>query len=295
MATAREIHRHMKGVGNIGKITKAMKMVAAARLRRAQEKAAASRPYALKIKEVLSNVVSDPSVLSGLNPKKHPLLQKRAVKKVGYLVVCSDKGLAGAYSSNALKKAVAEISECEDDVVIIASGRKARDFFIRRGYKVLSYHIGFSDRPAYTNAADIAADAAVHFADEHFDELHIVYTIFKTALSQTPASEIILPVEPPAKEEGKAKAKASFIFEPEEDEILEELAPKYLETVIYAALVQSAASELGSRMTAMSSATDNAGKLVQNLQLSYNKARQAGITRELNEIVGGVEALKQSQ
>lgn len=295
MATAREIHRHMKGVGNIGKITKAMKMVAAARLRRAQEKAAASRPYALKIKEVLSNVVSDPSVLSGLNPKKHPLLQKRVVKKVGYLVVCSDKGLAGAYSSNALKKAVAEISECEDDVVIIASGRKARDFFIRRGYKVLSYHIGFSDRPAYTNAADIAADAAAHFADEHFDELHIVYTIFKTALSQTPASEIILPVEPPAKEEGKAKAKASFIFEPEEDEILEELAPKYLETVIYAALVQSAASELGSRMTAMSSATDNAGKLVQNLQLSYNKARQAGITRELNEIVGGVEALKQSQ
>lgn len=295
MATAREIHRHMKGVGNIGKITKAMKMVAAARLRRAQEKAAASRPYALKIKEVLSNVVSDPSVLSGLNPKKHPLLQKRAVKKVGYLVVCSDKGLAGAYSSNALKKAVAEISECEDDVVIIASGRKARDFFIRRGYKVLSYHIGFSDRPAYTNAADIAADAAAHFADEHFDELHIVYTIFKTALSQTPASEIILPVEPPAKEKGKAKAKASFIFEPEEDEILEELAPKYLETVIYAALVQSAASELGSRMTAMSSATDNAGKLVQNLQLSYNKARQAGITRELNEIVGGVEALKQSQ
>ena len=118
MATAREIHRHMKGVGNIGKITKAMKMVAAARLRRAQEKAAASRPYALKIKEVLSNVVSDPSVLSGLNPKKHPLLQKRAVKKVGYLVVCSDKGLAGAYSSNALKKAVAEISECEDDVVL---------------------------------------------------------------------------------------------------------------------------------------------------------------------------------
>ena len=295
MATAREIHRHMKGVGNIGKITKAMKMVAAARLRRAQERAAASRPYALKIKEVLSNVVSDPSVLSGLNPKKHPLLQKRAVKKVGYLVVCSDKGLAGAYSSNALKKAVAEISECEDDVVIIASGRKARDFFIRRGYKVLSYHIGFSDRPAYTNAADIAADAAAHFADDHFDELHIVYTIFKTALSQTPASEVILPVEPPAKEEGKAKAKASFIFEPEEDEILEELAPKYLETVIYAALVQSAASELGSRMTAMSSATDNAGKLVQNLQLSYNKARQAGITRELNEIVGGVEALKQSQ
>lgn len=293
MATAREIHRHMKGVGNIGKITKAMKMVAAARLRRAQERAAASRPYALKIKEVLSNVVSDQSVLAGLNAKKHPLLQKRAVKKVGYLVLCSDKGLAGAYSSNVLKKAVAEISACNEDVVVIASGRKARDFFVRRGYNVLSYHIGFSDRPQYVNAAEIAQDAAKHFADEHFDELHIVYTIFKTALSQTPTSEVILPVEPPVREKGEAKA--SFIFEPEEDEILKVLAPKYLETVVYAALVQSAASELGSRMTAMSSATDNAGKLVQNLQLSYNKARQAGITRELNEIVGGVEALKQAQ
>lgn len=293
MATAREIKSRMKSVGNIGKITKAMKMVAAARLRRAQERAAASRPYALKIKEVLSNVVSDPSVLTGLNPKEHPLLQKREVKKVGYLVVCSDKGLAGAYSSNALKKALVEISACEDEVVIIASGRRARDFFTRRGYKVLSDHTGFSDKPAYTNAADIAQDAIARFAGEEFDELHVVYTIFKTALSQTPTCEKILPVEPPAKEKGKAEA--SFIFEPSEDEALRVLAPKYLETVVYAALVQSAASELGSRMTAMSSATDNAGKLGQKLLVGYNKARQAGITRELTEICGGVEALKQAQ
>lgn len=293
MATAREIHRHMKGVGNIGKITKAMKMVAAARLRKAQERAAASRPYAEKIKEVLSNVVSDPSILAGLNVKKHPLLQKRDVKKVGYLVICSDKGLAGAYSSNALKMAVAEISECEEEVVIITSGRKARDFFTRRGYKVLSSHFGFSDRPTYENAVEIADDAAKRFAEEDFDELRIVFTIFKTALSQTPTSDKMLPVEPPAKEAGKASE--FFLFEPGEDEILTVLAPKYLETLIYAALLQSAASELGSRMTAMSSATDNAAKLVQNLLLSYNKARQAGITRELNEIVGGVEALKQAQ
>lgn len=293
MATAREIRRHMKSVGNIGKITKAMKMVAAARLRRAQERAAASRPYAIKITEVLSNIVSDASILAGLDVKKHPLLQKREVKKVGYLVLCSDKGLAGAYSSNALKKAVAEISQCDKEVVIIASGRKARDFFTRRGYKVLSAHFGYSDRPSYDNAVEVAKDAATRFAAEEFDELHIVYTIFKTALTQTPASEKILPVEAPAT--GKGKAEASFIFEPSEDEALEVLAPKYLETVVYAALVQSAASELGSRMTAMSSATDNAAKLVQNLELSYNKARQASITRELNEIVGGVEALAQAQ
>ncbi len=292
MATAREIHRHMKSVGNIGKITKAMKMVAAAKLRKAQEKAVASRPYAIKIHEVLSSVVSDPGVLADLSAKKHPLLFKREVKKVGYLVMCSDKGLAGAYSSNVLKKAVAEISECKEDVVIITCGRRAKDFFTRRGYNVLSSYFGFSDRPAYTNAVEVAKEAAAKFADEHFDELHIVYTVFKTALSQIPVSEVILPVEPP---QSDGKAKGSFIFEPSEDDTLEVLAPKYLETVIYAALVQCAASELGSRMTAMSSATDNAAKLVQNLQLSYNKARQAGITNELNEIVGGVEALKQAQ
>jgi len=297
MATAREIRRHMKSVSNIGKITKAMKMVAAARLRRAQERAAASRPYALKIKEVLSHVVADKSILAGLDIKKHPLLQQRAeVKRVAYLVMCSDKGLAGAYSSNALKMALAQIKQCDKEAVIITSGRKARDFFVHRGYNVISSHVGFSDRPQYTNAADIAKDAIKRFAAGEFDELYMIYTLFKTALSQIPTMDKILPVEPPAKEEKAAgKVNASFMFEPSEDEILAELAPKYLETVVYAALVQSAASELGSRMTAMTSATDNAAALVSNLELSYNKARQAGITRELNEIVGGVEALAQSK
>ncbi len=293
MATAREIKSRMKSVSNIGKITKAMKMVAAARLRRAQERAAASRPYALKIKEVLANVVSDPAVLSDLQAKDHPLLQKREVKKVGYLVISSDKGLAGAYGSNVLKKAVAEISACEGEAVVIASGRTARDFFQRRGYKVLSEHLGFSDKPAYADAQAIAQAAIQNFAAEDFDQLYVVYTVFKTALSQIPTCEQILPVEPPAKEKGKAEA--SFIFEPSEDEALKVLAPRYLETVVYAALVQSAASELGARMTAMTSATDNAGKLGQQLLVGYNKARQAGITRELTEICGGVEALKQAQ
>ncbi|MDY4919601.1 MAG: ATP synthase F1 subunit gamma [Phascolarctobacterium sp.] len=293
MATAREIRSRMKSVGNIGKITKAMKMVAAARLRRAQERAAASRPYAIKIKDVLSNIVSDPSVLANLNVKQHPLLQKREIKKIGYLVISSDKGLAGAYSSNALKKAVAEIAACDQEVVVITCGRKAKDFFTHRGYKVLSYHFGFSDRPAYTDAVKIAQDAAEKFASEQFDELRIVYTIFKSALSQTPTVDSILPVEPPTDKVGKASG--TFMFEPGQDEALSVLAPRYLETVIYSSLVQSAASELGSRMTAMSSATDNAGKLGAKLLLGYNKARQAGITRELTEICGGVEALKQAQ
>lgn len=299
MATAREIHRHMKSVKNIGQITKAMKMVAAARLRRAQERAAASRPYAIKIKEVLSNIVGDKGTLSGLSPRKHPLIQKRPVKKIGFLVMCSDKGLAGAYGSNVLKHAMGEILKVKGEVVIITCGRRARDFFRHRGFNVIQAHFGFSDKPSYNNAVEVAYDAAQRFADEQFDELRIVYTLFKSALSQTPTNETILPLEPPAEEapkggEAQVKANTQYLFLPEAEEILADLAPRYLETVIYAALVQSAASELGSRMTAMSSATDNAAKLVKSLELNYNKARQALITRELTEICGGAEALKQN-
>ena len=299
MATAREIHRHMKSVKNIGQITKAMKMVAAARLRRAQERAAASRPYAIKIKEVLSNIVGDKGTLSGLSPRKHPLIQKRPVKKIGFLVMCSDKGLAGAYGSNVLKHAMGEILKVKGEVVIITCGRRARDFFRHRGFNVIQAHFGFSDKPSYNNAVEIAYDAAQRFADEQFDGLRIVYTLFKSALSQTPTNETILPLEPPAEEapkggEAQVKANTQYLFLPEAEEILADLAPRYLETVIYAALVQSAASELGSRMTAMSSATDNAAKLVKSLELNYNKARQALITRELTEICGGAEALKQN-
>ena len=299
MATAREIHRHMKSVKNIGQITKAMKMVAAARLRRAQERAAASRPYAIKIKEVLSNIVGDKGTLSGLNPRKHPLIQKRPVKKIGFLVMCSDKGLAGAYGSNVLKHAMGEILKVKGEVVIITCGRRARDFFRHRGFNVIQAHFGFSDKPSYNNAVEVAYDAAQRFADEQFDELRIVYTLFKSALAQMPTAEVILPLEAPKEEASKAgeaqvKANTQYLFMPEAEEILADLAPRYLETVVYAALVQSAASELGARMTAMSSATDNAAKLVKSLELNYNKARQAQITRELTEICGGAEALKQN-
>ena len=159
MATAREIHRHMKSIKNIGQITKAMKMVAAARLRKAQEKAASSRPYALKIKDVLANIVCDKSMLAELDAKKHPLLQKRDVKKVGYLVISSDKGLAGAYSSNVLKNAAAEIAEIEDDVVVITSSRRANDFFTSRGCKVIESQLGFSDKPTYTDTKTLSTDA----------------------------------------------------------------------------------------------------------------------------------------
>lgn len=201
----------------------------------------------MKIKEVLANIVCDKGMVAGLDSQKHPLLQKREVKKIGYLVVCSVKVLAGAYSVS-LKRAVAEISEIEGDVVIITSGRRARDFFTRRGYNVISSHLGFSDKPSYNDAVAIATDAAERFGDMQFDELHIVFTLFKTALSQIPTSDIILPVEPPEKETGATKKSVEYLFLPEAEEILKVLAPRYLETIVYAALVQSAASELGARM-----------------------------------------------
>ena len=158
MATAREIHRHMKSVKNIGQITKAMKMVAAARLRRAQERAAASRPYAIKIKEVLSNIVGDKGTLSGLNPRKHPLIQKRPVKKIGFLVMCSDKGLAGAYGSNVLKHAMGEILKVKGEVVIITCGRRARDFFRHRRFQ----RVFLSDGNALRRPAAVRMEDSQH-------------------------------------------------------------------------------------------------------------------------------------
>lgn len=309
MATPREIHRHMKSVKNIQQITKAMKMVAAARLRRAQEKAAASRPFAEKIKDLLLTAVSDKTMMAHLNKEEHPLLVKRPIYKVGYVVVSSDKGLAGAYNANLLKHAVVELMD-KDDYVLITVGRRAKDFFTRRGYEIQESFFGFSDKPTYDEAEEIARAAERLFVSNVVDEVILIYTQFKSALSFTPVSERLLPVKPPQEtvtgEEAKneepfddeqvaavgEKEMSDVIFEPAAEETLKYLVPYYARTVTYAALMQAAASELGARMTAMSSATDNANDLLKSLELSYNKARQAGITREINEIVGGAEALQ---
>ena len=258
MPNPREIHRHMRSVTNIRQITKAMKMVASARLRKAQERAITTKPFAEKIKQLLQDAVSDRSVLGHIDPKSMPLLEQRPVKRTGYIVVSSDKGLAGPYNSNVL----------------------------------------FSDKPSYENANDIARAAIKIFLNGSVDEVVLIYTEFKSALSSTPVTKHVLPIVPPAAVEEKdssasgAQASANeIIFEPNPVDVIKQLLPYYVKTEIYAALMQCAASELGARMTAMSSATDNASDLIRNLELSYNKARQAGITNEINEIVGGAEAL----
>lgn len=304
MATPREIHRHMKSVKNIQQITKAMKMVAAARLRRAQEKAASSRPFADKIKELLITAVSDKAMLARLSYEEHPLLEQRLVKRIGYIVVSGDKGLAGAYNSNLLKFATAQIMS-QEEYTLITVGRKAKDFFTRRGFEVEESFFGFSDKPTYNEARMIANTVAKLFISGKVDEVVLIYTKFKSALSFVPEAIPLLPVVPPTQEGEAAAADQSWddngaeddsitdiIFEPAADQTLKYLVPYYAETLTYTALMQSAASELGARMTAMSSATDNASDLLKSLELSYNKARQAGITREINEIVGGAEALQ---
>ncbi len=286
MASSREIRQRIKSVKNIQHITKAMKMVAAARLRRAQERAAASKPFAEKIRQMLVNVVG------GIQEAKHPLLEVRDIQNVAYFVVSADKGLAGAYNSNILKKALAEV-EGRDNVRISTIGRKGREYFTRRHYTLDDTFEGFSERPEYSDAMAIAKSMAKKYTSGECDEINLVYTQFYSPLSYAPVTVKLLPVESPAgKEQDVSLASREYIFEPPAEETLKVLVPRYLETLIYAALMQAAASELGSRMAAMGSATENSSEIISQLTLHYNKIRQAGITREISEIVGGAEALK---
>ena len=285
MSSTSDIRRRIKSVKSIQQITKAMKMVAAARLRKAQDKALASKPYTDKISAMLTNVAQ------GAGEVSHPLLSVREVKQVAYLILTSDKGLAGAYSSNVIKEALPFV-QGRENVSICALGRKGRDYFKRRGYVIDREYIGISERPTYQDAVQVARDMAQDYLTAKYDEIHIVYTRFFSPGHFKPESLKLLPLDPPKQDESTASVAQPIIFEPSATVVLKALLPKYLETVIYGALTQSAASELGSRMLAMSSATDNAQELITSLILNYNKVRQANITREISEIVGGAEALR---
>lgn len=301
MPNSREIHGHMRSIRNIQQITKAMKMVASARLRQAQAKAASSLPFAEKIKRLLATAVSDTTSMEKVDVEDMPLLMQRPVRKTGFIVISSDKGLAGPYNSNVLKHAAVEMMD-RDEYALITVGRRAKEYFTRRDYTINKSFFGFSDRPQYKDADEVAYAAVKLFTSGEVDEVILIYTKFKSALSFTPVSLHLLPVIPPKMETGAAAAPATkavapseaVIFEPNPSAVMKYLLPYYVKNEIYAALMQSAASELGARMTAMSSATDNADDLLKTLDISYNKARQAGITREITEIVGGAEALQQN-
>ena len=281
MASLQDIRRRIKSVKSIQQITNAMNMVATSRLRSAKEAAVANKPYADKMAQVVSDVAANAGDFS------HPLLEVRQEGKRLLLVIAADKGLAGAFSSNAFKEAVSQVED-KADTEIVAVGRKTREYFVNRSYTVASDYIGFSERPKYDNAKAIANDIIARFQSGEVKEVYMVYTRFVSAISCVPETVKLLPFGQLSQDGPHAE----YIYEPNAADVLGYLLPQYLVTTIYAALLQAAASELSSRMNAMSNATDNAQELIAKLDLHYNKVRQAGITREITEIVGGAEALK---
>ena len=283
MASAQDLRKRIKTVGNTQQITKAMKMVASARMRRAQARAEGVGPYADKLGQIMRRVSG--SIVGG----NSPLLEVRDIKRTAYIVIGADKGLAGAYSSNLSKYAESLMAgQDKDSIEIIASGRKVADHFASRGYTVSAKFAGYSDKPEFTDARILMREATNKFVSGQVDQVIVVYTKFVNSMTQEPEHKQLLPVVEP---EGQ-KEEGAYFYMPGEEEVLTALLPQYLESTVYNGLLQAAASELGARMTAMTSATDNASELISKLSLEYNTLRQASITNEISEIVGGANALQ---
>ena len=287
MPSLQGLRRKIGSIKNTQKITKAMKMVAAAKLRRAQERILAARPYAKKMAVVLG------SLASRANRQAHPLLRRPAGNRLELLVGTSDRGLCGAFNTNILRKAVEFLRQKQEagcTVTVSVVGRKGRDFFRRRPWTKRQEWVGVFDRLSYEHALDIGGDIVQQFTSGTFDALHIVYNEFKSVLQQRVVVEKLLPIE--SLEQEAEKLGGGYLFEPDKEGLLKVLLPKHIEGQTFHALMESAAAELGARMAAMDGATRNAGELIQKLTLYYNKTRQAAITKELMDIVGGAEALK---
>ena len=263
-----------------------MQMVSASKLNRAEENAKAYVPYMSKIQEVVG------AIALGTSDSGHPMLTTRPVKKTAYLVITSDRGLAGAYNSNVIRAVANAISErhsSKDEYVIFAIGRMGRDFFLKRGSNVVGEVVGLPDQPIFADIKDVAHKAVGMFTDGTYDELYMYYNHFVSAISSEVTEKKVLPLTDIAVETGTT---ASYEFEPSAEAILEVLLPQYAESLIFGALLDGKASEHASRMSAMKSATDNAADMISSLTLVYNRARQAAITQEITEIVGGASALE---
>jgi F-type H+-transporting ATPase subunit gamma len=277
------LRKRIATVRSTQQITKAMKMVAAAKLRRAQEAAERARPYATKLTEMFGAVVL------GVEPEAHPLLARRPERRVDLLVLSSDRGLCGGYNANLFRFAedfTRKRGEVETALAVV--GRKGVEYYRRRGRRVVVNRVGILGTPVPTLAAELAAELTRRFAEEETDAVYLVYTRFRSAISQIPTAVPLLPIAPPSVE----TAPVDYIFEPERPKLLARLLPRYVEALVTQALLEAVASEHGARMTAMDNATRNAGDMMARLTLSMNRARQATITKELMEIVSGAEALK---
>jgi F-type H+-transporting ATPase subunit gamma len=286
LASLRDIKSRINSTKKTSQITKAMQMVSASKLNRAENSAKAFVPYMEKIQEVVA------SVALGATGVAHPMLQSRAVKKTAYIVITSDRGLAGAYNSNILRAAYLAMKERHknnDEFAVIAVGKIGLNFFKKRGVPVVLEITGLGDQPSFADIKDIASKAVNMFEDETFDELYLYYNHFVSAIEHQVTEKKLLPL---TDIETSTKL-TSYEFEPSQEDILEVLLPQYAESLIYGALLDGKASEHAARMTAMKSATDNAKELINNLTLKYNRARQAAITQEISEIVGGAAAQQQ--
>ena len=287
MANLKDIRKRIGSVKNTQKITRAMKLVAGARLRKAQENIESLRPYAIKTLEVLSGVAARVSPEEDV----HPLLARRAPKSVMLVVLTSDRGLAGAFNSNICKAAFNRWKELEaegSEVCFGIIGRKGRDYFRRRNANVRHNFLGVFEDLNAEKAGEIGRYIVEDYTSLDLDACHLVYNEFKSAITQQVVIEPFLPIEPLELPEDRL---GEFIYEPSQDALLDTLLPMHVEVQIYRALLESVASEFGARMTAMDSATNNASDMIDRLTLQYNRARQAAITKELMEIIGGAEAL----
>jgi F-type H+-transporting ATPase subunit gamma len=289
MASLIDIRRRLRSLKNTQQITRAMKMVAAAKLRRAQDRAIAARPYAKLLREVLA------SVSARVTEAKHPLLASREEKRVILLVVAGDRGLAGAFNANVQRAALSLLAEKRgwESVTVLPIGKKALDYWKRRA-KLLApkSYPGIFARIEYAHAREIAAYLSLEFSEDRADAVYVVSNEFKSVLAQIVRVEKVLPIERAQTmvAEASGQRPADFIYEPDPETILARLLPRYLEFVIFRTLLESAAAEHAARMTAMDSASRNAGELIDSLTLTYNRARQARITKELIEIVSGSAA-----
>jgi len=298
MATLRAVRSRISGVKKIQKITKAMKMVAAVKLRRAQQNVVSARPYARKLRELLLHLCANTDV------SVHPLVAPREVNAVALVIVTSDRGLCGAFNSNLMRAAANHISEKypaasqTGKLKIFCVGRKGFEFFFNRRYAISGKYIGAYNNLVFDQARTIARDIVERYGKGEFDRVEIAYNEFKSIAQQRIVIEQFLPVPTDVfLSDGKGerpRPSTNYIYEPSSDELLQALLPRHLNFHIWRILLESNAAEQGARMAAMENATENAEELISNLQLQYNKARQASITKELLEVVAGAEALREA-
>jgi F-type H+-transporting ATPase subunit gamma len=288
MATLKAIRKRISSVRNTQQITKAMKMVSAAKLRRAQDAAVAARPYAEKMTELLKNVAMR------VAREAHPLLTAREERKILLVLFTSDRGLCGGYNANLIRAAEAFIKKQDagKEIELALVGRKGADFFRRRRANIVDRYIGFLATPADELAAELGQKLIARYINGETDAVYILYSQFRSALSQVPTLEKLLPIALEPASATEADQLTEYLYEPGVEQLLASLLPRITDVAIQRALLEAIASEHGARMTAMDSATSNASKMIGSLTLQMNRARQASITRELMEIIGTAEALK---